>query len=173
MSILIFVCICFRRYYGRKILHIVYDHPEFEKLVSKHVPSSLQKNVRDTVENLRTKVSNRYTITFACHAGLLFYCVTNHTDSTAISVSFEVFLVLGTIDLITELFSLFFHRVSAIPPRAYLLPGSESRHPAVGAPEVVGYEDLWHLPHLRMLGTNRRILLLFHLDYTCRKSRYK
>ena len=129
--------------------------------MSKHVPSNLQKNVRDTVENLRTKVSNRYTFTFACHAGLLFYCVTSHTDSTAVSVSFEVVLVLGTIDLITELSSLFFHRVSAMPPRTYLLPGSESRHPAVGVPEVVGYEDLWHLLHLRMLGTNRRILLLF------------
>ncbi|KAJ7379834.1 hypothetical protein OS493_012583 [Desmophyllum pertusum] len=43
------------RYYGRKILHIVHDHPEFDKQVSKHVPSNLQKNVRDTVENLRTK----------------------------------------------------------------------------------------------------------------------
>ncbi|KAL9952340.1 hypothetical protein ACROYT_G039583 [Oculina patagonica] len=43
------------RYYGRKILHIVYDHPEFDKLVSKHVPSNLLKDVRDTVENLRTK----------------------------------------------------------------------------------------------------------------------
>ena len=59
VSILIFAPVYFRRYYGRKILHIVYDHSEFEKLVSKHVPSNLQKNVRDTVENLRTKVSNR------------------------------------------------------------------------------------------------------------------
>lgn len=72
VSILIFAHICFGRYYGRKILHIVYDHPEFDKLVSKHVPSNLQKNVRDTVENLRTKVSNRYTFTFACQAVLLF-----------------------------------------------------------------------------------------------------
>lgn len=45
------------RYYGRKILHIMYDHPEFDKNVTKYVPSNLQKNVRDTVENLRTKVT--------------------------------------------------------------------------------------------------------------------
>ena len=74
VSILIFAPICFRRYYGRKILHIVYDHPEFEKLVSKHVPSNLQKNVRDTVENLRTKVNNHDTFIFTCHALLLFLC---------------------------------------------------------------------------------------------------
>lgn len=43
------------RYYGRKILYSIYDHPEFDKLVSKHVPSNLQKSVRDTVDNLRTK----------------------------------------------------------------------------------------------------------------------
>ena len=34
----------------------MYDHPEFDKNVTKHVPSNLQKNVRDTVENLRIKV---------------------------------------------------------------------------------------------------------------------
>ena len=35
----------------------MYDHPEFDKNVTKYVPSNLQKNVRDTVENLRTKVT--------------------------------------------------------------------------------------------------------------------
>lgn len=44
------------RYYGRKILSSICDHPEFDKHVSKHVPSNLQKSVRDTVDNLRTKV---------------------------------------------------------------------------------------------------------------------
>ena len=87
VSILIFAPLCFRtcRYYGRKILHIVYDHPEFEKLVSKHVPSNLQKNVRDTVENLRTKVNSRDTFSITCHAVFLFcfYCVTSHTNSIA------------------------------------------------------------------------------------------
>ncbi|RMX50084.1 hypothetical protein pdam_00002933 [Pocillopora damicornis] len=43
------------RYYGRKILSSICDHPEFDKHVSKHVPSNLQKSVRDTVDNLRTK----------------------------------------------------------------------------------------------------------------------
>ena len=47
----------FLRYYGRKILYTVCDHHEFDKLVSKHLPDNLQKTVRDTVENLRTKVS--------------------------------------------------------------------------------------------------------------------
>lgn len=43
------------RYYGRKILCIIYEHPEFEKSVSKYVPPNLQKNVHDTVDNLKTK----------------------------------------------------------------------------------------------------------------------
>lgn len=65
---LFFYQFCFCRYYGRKIFHIIYDHPEFDKLVSKHVPSNLQKNVRDTVENLRTKVG-----ICVCHAIFLCY----------------------------------------------------------------------------------------------------
>lgn len=56
MHVLILAYFFFCRYYGRKILHIMYDHPEFDKNVTKHVPSNLQKNVRDTVENLRIKV---------------------------------------------------------------------------------------------------------------------
>ncbi|XP_074631934.1 TOG array regulator of axonemal microtubules protein 1-like isoform X2 [Acropora palmata] len=43
------------RYYGRKMLHIMYEHPEFERNVTKYVPDNLQKNVRDTVDNLRNK----------------------------------------------------------------------------------------------------------------------
>ncbi len=69
VNILIFALIWFCRYYGRKILHIVYDHPEFDKLVSKHVPSNLLKDVRDTVENLRTKVGSNY---FVLSRNILF-----------------------------------------------------------------------------------------------------
>lgn len=39
------------------MLHIMYEHPEFERNVTKYVPDNLQKNVRDTVDNLRNKVS--------------------------------------------------------------------------------------------------------------------
>ena len=70
----LFVClfVCFCRYYGRKILHIMYDHPEFDKNVTKHVPSNLQKSVRDTVEHLKTKV--RFVTQYRVLPRL--YCVT-------------------------------------------------------------------------------------------------
>ena len=43
------------RYYGRKILYILLDHPEFDKLLSKFATTNLQK-LREIVENLKTKV---------------------------------------------------------------------------------------------------------------------
>ncbi|KAI8785321.1 TOG array regulator of axonemal microtubules protein 1 [Biomphalaria glabrata] len=43
------------RYYGRKILHMLMSHPEFEKMLSKHLPGNLLRNVQDVVDNLKQK----------------------------------------------------------------------------------------------------------------------
>uniref|UniRef100_A0A2C9KUR5 TOG domain-containing protein n=1 Tax=Biomphalaria glabrata TaxID=6526 RepID=A0A2C9KUR5_BIOGL len=42
-------------YYGRKILHMLMSHPEFEKMLSKHLPGNLLRNVQDVVDNLKQK----------------------------------------------------------------------------------------------------------------------
>lgn len=153
----IFILICFCRYYGRKILHIVHDHPEFDKQVSKHVPSNLQKNVRDTVENLRTKVSSRY------------FFMSRNTPSFLLRDELYKFLREGLLSLASCGFRPvrflifffqtqpscppFFHRVSVIPPRTFpLLPGSGSPHPVVGTPEAVECEVLWCCPRHQIPG---------------------
>ncbi|XP_041353393.1 TOG array regulator of axonemal microtubules protein 1-like isoform X2 [Gigantopelta aegis] len=43
------------RYYGRKMLSLLMRHPDFDKMLTKHLPSNTLRHVQDVVENLRQK----------------------------------------------------------------------------------------------------------------------
>lgn len=48
--------IFFGRYNGRKILYILMAHQDFDKMLSKHLPSNTLRNIQEIVEGLKTKV---------------------------------------------------------------------------------------------------------------------
>ncbi|KAL3873542.1 hypothetical protein ACJMK2_036642 [Sinanodonta woodiana] len=43
------------RYNGRKMLFLLMNHPDFDKMIDKHLPSNTVRNVREIVENLKVK----------------------------------------------------------------------------------------------------------------------
>ncbi|KAK3093087.1 hypothetical protein FSP39_010926 [Pinctada imbricata] len=43
------------RYNGRKILSLLMSHPDFDKMLSKHLPANTLRNIKDIVENLKAK----------------------------------------------------------------------------------------------------------------------
>lgn len=44
------------RYYGRKMLFLMMDHPNFEKMLEKYIPSKDLPYIKESVKNLRQKV---------------------------------------------------------------------------------------------------------------------
>ncbi|KAL4238308.1 hypothetical protein ACF0H5_003020 [Mactra antiquata] len=43
------------RWYGRKMLHLLMTHQDFDKMLSKHLPANTLRNVKDLVESLKVK----------------------------------------------------------------------------------------------------------------------
>lgn len=56
LYLLILHTIIFYRYNGRRILASLMSHPDFNKMLEKHLPANTLRNTKEVVENIRTKV---------------------------------------------------------------------------------------------------------------------
>ena len=52
-----YISIHIDRYNGRRILNCLMAHPDFDKMLDKHLPANTLRSMRDIVDNLQKKVS--------------------------------------------------------------------------------------------------------------------